>query len=369
MIKNPKLAEDSMAVPHIRFDGNSKNLDDVTINGKVQNWNHRQIDAHGLFLLALNDALNRSLVRKKDLSKKRLTVLSKFPKFFSAIKYWDYEDSGAWEEIERKNTSSIAVVSQALYRLSLWSKSKKTVFKTLNSWRKKQGEEWRTKNLRKLHTKGLKTVKYQLKLGGESPDYKNTSSPKFRLADVALMNVIIPEPLHGLTEKDYRHVVDIIENLKRPAGILRYENDSYQSGNYWIKDPNSKAKTIKISANSSSADNFAKRFSTLMPNTEAQWFFDSKLSWIRIELSKMSKDPAQIRIDKKLAATHLKRAVGQITGKNQISADGKAVAEMLVPESINTVVIDGKHYYLASPITPLNWAKAGLRIAIEKNSE
>ena len=67
VIKNPKLAEDSMAVPHIRFDGNSKNLDDVTINGKVQNWNHRQIDAHGLFLLALNDALNRSLVRKKKI--------------------------------------------------------------------------------------------------------------------------------------------------------------------------------------------------------------------------------------------------------------------------------------------------------------
>ena len=76
-----------------------------------------------------------------------------------------------------------------------------------------------------------------------------------------------------------------------------------------------------------------------------------------------------MRIDRKLAANHLKRAVGQITGKKQITADGKVVKEMLVPESINTVVIDGKHYYIASPITPLNWAKAGLRIAIEKNIE
>ena len=367
--KNPKLALDSMAVPHIRFDGNSKNLGDVMVNGQVQRWNHRQIDAHALFLLALNDAFERKLIVTKDLTKPRLKALGKFPGFFSAIKYWSYEDSGAWEEIERRNTSSIAVVSQAMYRFSKWSSKKGEIFDTLNSWRRKQGKYWKSKTLKKLHRRGLKTVKYQLKLGGESPDYKNTSSAKFRRADVALMNVVIPEPLHGLKERDYRHVANIIETLKRPAGILRYENDSYQSGNYWIRDPKSKKTAVKVSANSSSAENFAKRFSALIPNTEAQWFFDSKLSWLRLELAKMTKDPAQSRIDRKLAALHLKRAVGQITGKNQITADGKPVAEMLVPESINTVVIDGKQHLLASPITPLNWAKAGLKIAIQKNIE
>ena len=265
-----------MAVPHIRFDGSSKKLEDVKINTKVQNWNHRQVDAHGLFLLALNDALTRGLVKVEDLAEDRIAVICKFPSFFNAIKYWQYEDSGAWEEIERRNTSSIAAVSQSLYRLSEWPDSKLKNKSTLASQCKLAAKLWSSKELKSLHRKGLKTVKRQLNLGGESPSYANLSNPKFRLADAALFNVIVPEPLQGLKQKDYRKVVSIIESLKRPAGILRYLNDSYQAANYWIRDPKSKKATIKISANSSSKENYSKRFSTLTPNTEAQWFFDSK---------------------------------------------------------------------------------------------
>ena len=169
VIKNPSLANDSMRVPHIRFDGSSEKLGDVMVDGKAQNWNHRQIDAHGLFLLALNDAFDKKLVKANDLSKQRLLVLSKFPAFFKAIKYWSYEDSGAWEEIERKNTSSIAAVSQALYRISTWHDSKLEVKKFLSKWAKKQGAYWKKKSLYKSHIQGLKTVKKQIRLGGESP--------------------------------------------------------------------------------------------------------------------------------------------------------------------------------------------------------
>lgn len=49
IIANPKLATDKMAVPHIRFDSSSDCYDDVMVNGEPQVWNHKQMDAHGLF--------------------------------------------------------------------------------------------------------------------------------------------------------------------------------------------------------------------------------------------------------------------------------------------------------------------------------
>ena len=64
-----------------------------------------------------------------------------------------------------------------------------------------------------------------------------------------------------------------------------------------------------------------------------------------------------------LAAIHIKRSLGQITGKG-ITADGKPVDAWMAPESINTVVIDGREQYLPSPIAQLNWAKAALAMAL-----
>jgi hypothetical protein len=50
IIANPDLAQNLMEVPHIRFDGASDTLSDVFENGNPQVRNHRQINAHGLFL-------------------------------------------------------------------------------------------------------------------------------------------------------------------------------------------------------------------------------------------------------------------------------------------------------------------------------
>ena len=65
---------------------------------------------------------------------------------------------------------------------------------------------------------------------------------------------------------------------------------------------------------------------------------------------------------------HIKRALGQITGSMQnsklMSASGEMVEDFVTPESINTIIINNQSYYLPSPITPLNWAKATLFIAL-----
>ncbi len=114
VIADPALSWDQMAMPHIRFDGSSPDLGDVMVDGKPQVWNHRQIDAHGIFFTALGEALFQGLIGPEELTGDRLKVLSLYPLFLERIRFWDYEDAGAWEELPRKNTSSIGLATRSL---------------------------------------------------------------------------------------------------------------------------------------------------------------------------------------------------------------------------------------------------------------
>lgn len=371
IITDPALAQDEMAVPHIRFNGSSPALDDVMINGKPQHWNHRQIDAHGIFFTALGEAFIKGLITPGDLNEKRFMAIRLYPSFLNAISFYNYEDAGPWEEITRKNTSSIALATRSLevWHDLLYGKDNKTVlsfrkkfFPMLKKRSEKTRRSWTEQNLDFLINKGLKTVKHQLLLGGESPDYK-PEDVHFRRADAALIFLIQPSPLEGLKEEEMRKALLIVETLKRPAGILRYNNDSYQGGNFWIK-PSDKDSS-SLTDDTSSKDAFLGRLSGLIPDTEAQWFFDSLLAMARLYLAQVTKDPKLREQDVYLAAIHIKRALGQVTGKS-ITADGNRVEPWLLPESINTVIVDGQKYYLPSPIVPLNWARASLNIALNR---
>ena len=374
VIANPALSQDAMAMPHIRFDGKSQALDDVMADGKPEVWNHRQIDAHGLFFTALGEAVRDGVIRLEDLTENRFKVISLYPLFLNRIKFTSYEDAGAWEEIPRKNTSSIALATRSL---QVW---KKVLYDgtitgigpfrgRFNSFMTKAGKDisgiWAEPSLNALIGNGLDTVKYQLKLGGESPSYK-PEDIRFRLADAALIVLIQPSPLEGLSEEEMRHALLIVETLVRPMGVLRYRHDSYQAGNYWMEKPSSGDKDKPaLTGDTSSANAFLWRLSKLIPDTEAQWFFDSLIVLARLHLARITTDRKLREEDLYFAAVHLKRALGQITG-NTITADGKAVKSWQSPESINTVVIDGQRYYLPSPVTPLNWAKAALDMALRE---
>jgi hypothetical protein len=374
IIANPALSTDSMAMPHIRFDGNSPTLDDVMVNGKPEVWNHRQIDAHGLLFIAIGEAINKQLIDLNELTEKRLRVLALYPLFLQRIKFYDYEDAGAWEEIPRKNTSSIALATRSLqvWRKLMYAQNNSPYQKRLKDFLLKQSSDisnvWSEPSLNTLISQGLNTVKIQLRLGGESPSYA-PNDIRFRLADAALVVLIQPSPLEGLTEEEMRQVLLIIETLKRPTGILRYTEDSYQGGNYWIKSPEVAKDAPTLTGDTSSKEAFMWRLSKLIPDTEAQWFFDSLLVLARLHLAQTTKNPQLRQQDIHAATIHLKRALGQVTGQGLITADGKEIKAWQAPESINTVVIDGRRFYLPSPITPLNWAKAGLSMALNKYEE
>ncbi|MBL7157080.1 MAG: hypothetical protein ISS92_02830 [Candidatus Omnitrophica bacterium] len=377
IIAHPERATDAMAMPHIRFDSNSPNLTDVKIDGKPQVWNHRQIDAHGIFFTALGEALQNGLLNESDLTEARAEPLALYPLFLAKIQFYAYEDAGSWEELPRKNTSSIGL---ATHSLQIWNNimygtgadnkaGVASIRKTLKKFIEGTGSEiissWSESSLEKLSALGLKEVKRQLALGGESPDYSPTDV-HFRLADAAMLALIQPSALEGLSEEDMRNILLIVETLKRPAGVLRYNNDSYQGGNYWIEAPvPSGSDKPALTGDTSSQNAFLWRLGTLIPNTEAEWFFDSLMAMACVHLARITTDPELRRIDMHLAAIHIKRALGQITAK-AITADGKPVDAWLTPESINTVLINGHEYYLPSPIVPLNWAKAALSMALRE---
>lgn len=381
VIAHPAHAADKMKVPHIRFNGSSPTLADVHVGGKPQVWNHKQNDAHGIFLVALADAVINGLIQADDLTTERFAVLMKFPAYFDAISFETFEDAGAWEEISRRNTSSIGLVTRSL---QCWNsllltgtpkgsaaKFRQKFLSGLNKADTHCKSYWCDAKMTSLIKRGMKTVRRQLALGGESPDYP-PDDMRCRRADAYLTALIVPSTLEGLSERDLRQVLEIVETLKRPAGILRYENDSYQSGNYWIQKPgkSEKSKGLTETGDASSHAAFLERFKNLMPHTEAQWFFDSLLVLARLHLASVTADPVQKRQDIHLATIHLKRALGQITGSFDgiplIAADGTNVHAFLAPESINTVIIDGKIFLLPSPIVPLNWAKASLSMALNR---
>ncbi len=372
VIADPALALDQMAVPHIRFDGRSDDLADVTVDGKPETWNHRQIDAHGLFFSSLGEAFETGRLEINDLTATRFNVLSLYPLFLQRINFHEYEDAGAWEEIPRRNTSSIGLATRSL---QVWQRIlypadpsgvnplRGAFFRHMRDAAPDTTAVWGQAALQTLIDNGLLTVKRQLKLGGESPDYP-PDDMRFRLADAALLFVIAPTPLTGLTEEELRKALTIVETLQRPMGVLRYNNDSYQAGNYWITPAApSDASQPTLTGDTSSPDAFQQRLSRLPPHTEAQWFFDSIMALARLRLAAMTTDSRAREQDMHYAAIHLKRTLGQITG-DAIACDGQSVRPWQMPESIGAVIIDGHNYYLPSPITPLNWSKAALKMAL-----
>lgn len=346
VIADPRILagpEGRMRAVHIRFDGRSPTFDDVQENGRAQTWNHKQNDALGLFLDLFCRAVIAGDIRNEELSKARVAMIEKFPRYFDAVRFEKMPDAGSWEEIERINTSSISLVTSGLERLA----AARRHFPRADRAR-----------LARLVDRGYRVIREQLRLGGESPAYP-AEDPHFRTADAALLNVIYPAQLARLTRADYERVIEIVQPLIGGIGIKRYLGDSYQSGNFWFLNGNTE--------DTSASDAFAERGSKFVPDSEAQWFFDS---WYSIAVGTLARryNDADLRASQ---VKYLNRALAQITGGTKetpvLGGDGKPVPSGALPESYNTVIDPrtGARAFVPSPITPLNWAKAAMRIALE----
>ncbi len=348
VIRNPKIIDfknGKMNTIHIRFDRNSATFQDVQENGKQQIWNHKQNDALGLFLDLFCRAVLDQSFTSADLTPLRLKAIHLLPKYFNAVQFYKMEDAGSWEEIERTNTSSIALVVSGLERLQ---EVRKVIPIKVDDT-----------ILKRLIEKGYSRIHQQIELGGESPDYPK-NDPRYRTSDAALLNLIYPAKLAGLNLADYSKVVNAIDPLIGEIGIKRYIGDSYQSGNFW--------KNEGSTDDTSSSENFSNRGKKFIEGSEAQWFFDSWYSLaMGILVQKFNDKNLKIK-----QVQFLNRALKQITKGSKsnpvLGADGIPVRSGALPESYNTLVNlkTGVRTFAPSPITPLNWAKASMRLAIDE---
>ena len=85
--------------PHIRFDGDS-------LSELPENWSHAQNDALGYFVCSSSNLASAGAI---PLTGDGFALLEKFIAYFSAIQFWEDEDSGHWEQVRKISASSIGV--------------------------------------------------------------------------------------------------------------------------------------------------------------------------------------------------------------------------------------------------------------------
>jgi phosphorylase kinase alpha/beta subunit len=89
----------------VRFDGSS--LSEIT----VERWAHAQNDALGYFLwLSSTLAASGAIGPEPD----TVSVLGLLVRYFGAIRFWNDEDSGHWEERRKLSASSVGTVVAGL---------------------------------------------------------------------------------------------------------------------------------------------------------------------------------------------------------------------------------------------------------------
>jgi len=355
-----------MKVLHVRFDPWSKDMADVHAETGPQLWNHKQNDALALAFGAAIDALADGFIDESAVPLEGWDFLLRLPTYFDRLAFESMEDAGAWEEIERINTSSIGLVTAALEKLDQLL----TIPRFRECWEtraKDRGIETEHEiafdppALRRAIDRGYARILQQLP--HESPAYLR-SSPRYRESDAALLALVYPGGLKRLDWLQASALLDSLQPLIREVGVVRYLGDAYQSANYWqgaVPETSTDPRTDDCSEPSA----FSERARNLVPGTEAQWFFDS---WISIAYAELYRaNPREGFFHKQVH--HFNRALSQITGGTPrspwLGADGKAVPAGAVPESYNIVIDEKGATFRPSPITPLNWAKASLSLALD----
>lgn len=315
-----------MLRPHIRFDG--EKLAEV-----AETWAHAQNDAIGYWLwLASKLARGGHWQPTGD----DIKLLSNFVQYLEAIRYWEDQDSGHWEEARKVEASSVGAATAGLIAL-------RDYFLTMASAQMPLGATKSFIDQTCRRAEGL-IEKGQAALQAILPSECMQDDPaKRRRYDSALLFLIYPLQI---VDGDMAEtiVTDVVTHLLGPYGVRRYLGDSYWCADYKkLLDPASR--TVDVSEDMSARDRL------LQPGGEAQWcIFDPIISVIHGLRYQQTGDAGHLE----LQVEHLNRSLRQLTG------DGSAFPPLRCPES----------YYRENgiwgpnDITPLLWTQANLRLAL-----
>ena len=313
--------------PHIRFDGK-------TLGELEQTWSHAQNDALGYFLWFYCKLTAEGLIKPQPEDLKMLAI---FSGYFEAIRYWEDEDSGHWEETRKIEASSIGVVVAGLKRLKqiLTDPSLASDCQYKDRWGENRGVT--PQFIDELMAQGMASLNHILPAECIQP------APKNRRYDAALLFLIYP--LQSVEEAMADQILsDVITHLQGGYGVKRYLGDSFWAADY-TKKLAPDARTVDCS------EDISARNALLQVGQEAQWcLFDPIISVIYG--LKFQKTRHQDFLDQQIL--YLNRSLGQLTGEDC------PFGEFKHPELY--YIQDGR--YTPNEATPLLWAQANLRVAL-----
>ncbi len=304
--------------PQVRFDG-------LKLAEIPSRWAQAQNDALGYFLwLYCRLARARRVLPDAEL-------LALFGFYFEAIRYWEDEDSGHWEEARKVEASSIGAVLAGLGELR-GLLAENTALEC--GFR---GRAVTRQLLDQLMDSGARA------LAGILPAECIQPGRKYRPHDAALLFLVYP--LDVVDEDMGRRIVDnVIRHLQGDYGIRRYLGDSYWTADYKEKTPPDE-RTADVSERQEARDALAR------PGEEAQWcIFDPIVSIIFGQFYARTGDVA----DLERQVHHLNRSLGQLT------APDCPQGELLCPEAYYLE----RGRYASNDLAPLLWTQANLRLAL-----
>ena len=307
---------DPMKRINVRFDGN-------TLEELPQKWAHAQNDALGYFVwLFCTLAAERAFMVSGD----ELALMERFLDYFQAIRFWEDEDSGHWEERRKVEASSIGVVTGGLNALQTMLRQVDALSATFGSARIE-------KDIRlaaELGERGRQALDAILPAECVQPD-------KSRRYDAALLFLIHPI---GVVDRAMADQIlgDVEGHLQGEVGVRRYIGNSY-----WCADYRELFSPQERSGDFS--DSLERRDRLLKPGQEAQWcIFNSIVS--AIYGNRYLRFGLKSDIEKQIA--YFNRSLGQITDTLQC------------PEAYFLE----RGQYAPNDNVPLLWTEANLWLAL-----
>ena len=315
-------ARDVMTRPHVRFDG-------LTLEEIPGRWAHAQNDALGYCLwLAATLAARRVLTPTVD----EVDTLRDLVGYLEAIRFWDDEDSGHWEETRKISASSIGAVDAGL-----------------RAWR----ELLRAAQLREVRLAGVTVPEARMlevaatalideagrALVAILPAECIQPSPRqHRRYDAALLFLVHPlGVVHGALAESI--LADVHDHLQGTVGIRRHPGDSYWAPDYERRVA-PEDRTRDYSTDIETRDALLEGV-----GREAQWcVFDPMLSALYGERRNVGGGDA----DRARQVAYFNRALAQVT------------EDWTCPE----LYYERDGVLVPNPHTPLLWTQANLRLAL-----
>lgn len=215
VIADPAVASDFMRRPHIRYNP-------VNFNEIKGPWGHAQNDALSSVAFLLFYSLNRNKLswNDKSIQPYAQSYAVMLPNYFRAIKVWQDQDLGAWEDKKAEHASSIGTAVAALreeldflnaHGALQWSDGNSTYTVTAD-------------DVRDLLTRSEARLREIL-----PNEFIKSDNGEIRNTDAALVNALFLGAIAGRPLVDdamSKRIIDCIEQqLMGDIGINRYEND------------------------------------------------------------------------------------------------------------------------------------------------